>query len=119
MTDTPPPSADEAIYPVGLQRLNQGGLAIDWSDGQRRQYRAARLRDACPCATCREKGKADEAKPATTLPVLSASEARPLEIVAMQPAGQYAYSIQFSDGHQSGLYTFDYLHRLGMPDLGP
>lgn len=118
MTDTPPPPADEAIYPVGLQRLDGGGLAIDWSDGQRRRYRAMGLRDACPCATCREKDKGSRAKPAAMLPVLSAAQARPLEILAMQPAGRYAYSIQFSDGHHSGLYTFDYLHRLGMPDEG-
>ena len=44
------------------------------------------------------------------LPVLSAAEAQPLRIDAMSPVGQYAYSIDFSDGHSSGIFTFAMLH---------
>ncbi len=108
--DSPPPSSDTSI-PTGITRLEQGQIAIEWSDGQRRVYSASQLRSACPCATCREKRKAtaEQAKPRGMLPVLSAAEARPLEITGMVPAGQYAYNIQFSDGHSSGLFTFDLL----------
>ena len=31
----------------------------------------------------------------------------------MEPAGNYAYHISFSDGHNTGIYTLDYLHALG------
>jgi DUF971 family protein len=31
----------------------------------------------------------------------------------MKPVGQYAYAISFSDGHETGIYLFDYLHDLG------
>jgi DUF971 family protein len=37
----------------------------------------------------------------------------PLAITGMQPVGQYAYKIVFSDGHDSGIYTLEYLRELG------
>jgi DUF971 family protein len=48
-----------------------------------------------------------------SLNVLSAAEARPLEILGMTPVGHYAYTIAFSDGHDTGIYTFDLLRELG------
>jgi DUF971 family protein len=89
-------------------------LAIRWSDGQTRHYGVGELRGACPCATCREK-RAAPAPSSLALPVLSAAEARPLRIQDMQPVGNYAYSIQFSDGHDTGIYTFELLRELGQP----
>jgi DUF971 family protein len=47
------------------------------------------------------------------LPVLTPQQARPLAIVAMQPVGIYAYGITFSDGHSSGIYTYEFLRSLG------
>ncbi|WP_417776749.1 gamma-butyrobetaine hydroxylase-like domain-containing protein [Stutzerimonas xanthomarina] len=32
----------------------------------------------------------------------------------IEPAGQYALKLIFSDGHDSGLYTWDYLHHLAV-----
>ena len=52
------------------------------------------------------------AAPPPLLPVLSPAETVPLAIAAMQPVGQYAYSIEFSDGHSSGIYTLEYLREL-------
>ena len=40
-------------------------------------------------------------------------EARPMAIESMRPVGNYAYNIAFSDEHDSGLFTFDYLLELG------
>jgi DUF971 family protein len=98
--------------PVKLARADQNSLVIDWSDGQRRQYSFRELRDACPCATCREK-RSEPAPVANLLPVLSTAEAQPLAIAGMQPVGNYAYSIEFSDGHDTGIYTLDLLRQLG------
>ncbi len=47
--------------------------------------------------------------------VLGAAEARPLRIEGMRPVGAYAYNIAFSDGHDSGLFTFERLRGLGDP----
>lgn len=105
----------ENVIPVGLERVGDNRLRIEWSDGQRREYRAVELRDACPCATCREKHSAPAPSP-MQLNVLSAAEAKPLAIRGMRPVGAYAYNIAFSDGHDTGLYTFDRLLGLGAPD---
>lgn len=94
--------------------LRDDKLLIEWSDGQRRQYTFRQLRDACPCATCREK-RMQAATPAPLLPVLSAAEVRPLQVLDMKPVGNYAYSITFSDGHDTGIYTLEFLRELGQP----
>lgn len=101
-------------YPTNIQLTDDRRIQIDWSDGERRLYGFRELRDNCPCATCLEKSK-KTAEP-TLLPVLSAAEAQPLTIRGMKPLGNYAYSIAFSDGHDTGIYTFDLLRELGTPE---
>jgi len=96
--------------PVSIGRVAGGGVEIAWSDGFRGGYTPRLLRDACPCATCRER-RAQPTPPAL-LPVLTPEEVAPLTIVGMKPVGQYAYSIEFSDGHSSGIYAIEYLREL-------
>ena len=98
--------------PTKIERAGADRLRIEWSDGQTREYRFAELRERCPCATCREKRSA-AAKPAPLLNVLRPEEARPLAITEMRPVGNYAYSISFSDGHDTGIYTLEFLRELG------
>ena len=99
------------VYPTKLAVTDGNRLVIDWSDGERREYIFAELRDRCPCATCREKRAAPA--PKTLFPVLQLQEAQPLSIKGMTPVGHYAYSIEFSDGHDTGIYTFELLRELG------
>lgn len=100
--------------PTAIRRVadagGPGAIEIDWSDGATARYTARLLRDACPCATCREKRTAPQ--PATLLAVLKPEELVPLQITGMKPVGQYAYSIGFTDGHDTGIYTLDYLREL-------
>lgn len=108
------------VQPTALSLTADNRLSIEWSDGQTRQYTFKELRDNCPCATCREKRGMPPEPPKGSgqgmmlLPVLSAAEARPLTIAGMKPVGSYAYSIQFSDGHDTGIYTLEFLRELGM-----
>ena len=103
-----------SAYPTNLSLPTPDQLRIDWSDGFSRLYRVKQLREACPCATCREKHSQPE-KPAElrSLPILSDAQLQPLKIVKMQPLGNYAYNIAFSDGHDSGICTFELLRELG------
>jgi DUF971 family protein len=103
--------------PVKMALDESGQLLIDWSDGQRRQYTIRELREQCPCATCREK-RAQPPAPAPLLQVLSPAEARPLKIQGMRPVGNYAYTIDFSDGHDTGIYTLEFLRELGRATQG-
>jgi DUF971 family protein len=99
------------LYPIALALDPDQRLTIDWSDGKRRVYTVRELREACPCATCREK-RSQPIDP-LALPVLKTVQTKPLSIAAMEPMGNYAYAIQFSDGHDTGIFSFDLLRQLG------
>jgi DUF971 family protein len=100
-------------YPTELKLVGDTELLVAWNDGQRRQYSFVELRDECPCAMCRERRATAEKPSQELLPVLRPEEARPLRVVAMKPVGNYAYAISFSDGHDTGIYTFELLRTLG------
>ena len=101
-------------HPTQLERTDNHRLRITWSDGEKREYAPAELRDRCPCATCREKRSAADPDP-LQLPVLSVAETLPLQVAGMRPVGNYAYNIAFSDGHDTGIFTFQLLRELGQP----
>ena len=109
-------SSSPSVVPTGIARKpapgGVEGVEITWSDGTRLAYTPRLLRDACPCATCREKRAAPAGGP-HPLRVLSAAEVAPLTVAGMKPVGQYAYAIEFSDGHSTGIYTLEYLRELG------
>lgn len=108
-------SQDQDLVPTTIERDGDTAIRIVWSDGAVSRWTAARLRAACPCATCREKKTETPAKTtpvaAVGLPVLSAAEARPLSIATMRPVGNYAYNIGFSDGHSAGIYPLETLRQ--------
>lgn len=70
------------------------------------------LRDACPCAGCIEEGTGRKILDTATIP----ADIRPLEV---KPVGSYAVQIQWSDGHGSGIYSWETLRRLSQIDERP
>ena len=102
--------------PTRLDKTARRTLVIEWSDGLSQELTFRQIRNACPCATCGEKQQGKEEEKATRslneLPILSAAETLPLEIVSMKPVGNYGYNIQFSDGHSTGIYTLDLLRAM-------
>ncbi|MCA9192722.1 MAG: DUF971 domain-containing protein [Planctomycetales bacterium] len=103
------------VRPIAIRKVDPSIIEIQWDNGSIQQFSTRSLRDRCPCATCREKATniSTAADPRAPLPVLSRAETQPLVILSMQPIGNYAYNIAFSDGHDSGIYTLDYLFELG------
>lgn len=100
--------------PTKLELAGDDRLRIEWNDGMTREYRFRELRDACPCATCREQRKqASDDGGGNPLQILSTAETQPLRILGMEPVGNYAYSIKFSDGHDTGIFQFEMLRQLG------
>lgn len=110
-----------AITPISIKRLDPSSasntgpqspaIEIQWNDDTQHVYSAASLRAVCPCATCREKKRAKDDKP-QLLPVLKIEETRPIDIKSMNLVGNYGYNIAFTDGHDSGIFTFEFLHGL-------
>ncbi|HYB03365.1 MAG TPA: DUF971 domain-containing protein [Nitrososphaerales archaeon] len=99
------------MEPVALnvsQRDGKETIFLLWSDGHRSSYEVLQLRGACPCAMCQGEpgifGKKYE-------PLKDKVQANvvPQEI---EPVGRYGIKIRWSDGHNLGIYTFEYLRKL-------
>lgn len=83
-------------------------LLIEWSDGVTHRLPFALLRRACPCAACQ--GEAGYAGRFATDPELHPGED---ELADISLVGAYGLNAVWSDGHSTGIYTFDHLRRLG------
>jgi DUF971 family protein len=96
------------LKPADLQIIGNE-LAIKWADGVESFIPLERLRRCCPCAACQ--GEVD------ILGQLHKAPARPLTPLAVQlarwlPVGGYAIQPVWADGHNSGLFSYDYLKRI-------
>ena len=106
-----------AVIPtkVRVQKSEGTGVTITWKDGHESHWSFAWLRHACPCATCNEERKQSgralgipTPKPGGPL-VLYEAPPRPLEVT---PIGKYALRFKWNDGHESGIYSWEYLRRV-------
>jgi DUF971 family protein len=79
-------------------------LEIAFSDGKVFKLGCELLRAYSPSAEVRGHGPGQE--------VLQTGK-REVQITAIEPVGTYAVKLVFSDGHDTGLYSWDYLYELG------
>ena len=79
-------------------------LELAFSDGSRFNLPCEFLRVYSPSAEVRGHGPGQE--------VLQVGKIN-AEITAIEPVGTYAINLAFADGHNSGIYSWDYLHELG------
>jgi len=96
------------MQPVDVQTIGHE-LAVKWADGTESFIRLEHLRRACPCAGCR--GEVD------IMGNLYKNPDRPYAPTAFQlkrlvPVGNYALNFVWADGHNAGIYAFDYLKRI-------
>lgn len=97
--------------PVHLDLKKDRGLTIQWGDGSTSYYSIAYLRKMSPSAEARELREQIERNPLAILPSSSAP-AGPLTALSAELVGRYAVRIRFSDGHDTGLYSWDYLREI-------
>jgi len=94
-----------APWPTELRVFKEEGrLEVDFSDGHACALSAEYLRVESPSAEVQGHGPGQE--------VLQVGK-RGVAITALEPVGHYALRPVFSDGHDSGLYSWDYLYQLG------
>ncbi|MBI4876940.1 MAG: DUF971 domain-containing protein [Acidobacteria bacterium] len=87
------------------------GIGIDWRGGHHSAYPLAYLRDHCPCATCTgAHGTVPRKTDLSTNPFQLYKPA--LRMVSVEPVGNYALRIDWNDGHNSGIYSYDYLREI-------
>ena len=80
-------------------------LEITFSDGRRFDLPYEFLRVYSPSAEVRGHGPGQE--------VLQTGK-KDVEILELEPVGSYAVQPQFSDGHDTGIYSWEYLYELGV-----
>lgn len=107
----PETSSSHPIQPDSLDLdLAAQVLRITWSDGTASRLSMTTLRKNCPCAACRTE---KEKQRRTLLPVLRSSPTEKIEAVGGHMVGNYALQIEWSDGHNTGIYDFSLLRSLG------
>ena len=93
-----------SAFPESLELTDDDSvLQIVWDDGHTSRLKLSVLRAECPCAHC--KGH----HPSQSLN-LSADQFPEIRIIDLATVGRYAYSIGWSDGHNTGIYTLTTLH---------
>ena len=96
------------LEPKTLHLIGQE-LAISWSDGTESYLVLERLRRACPCASC---GGEPDVLGNILRPDVSYT-AQSFEIRSWELVGGYAVQPVWGDGHRTGIYSYQYLRRLG------
>ncbi|MBI4817257.1 MAG: DUF971 domain-containing protein [Deltaproteobacteria bacterium] len=94
--------------PVEIRNDRENGrVVVVWDDGARSMYPLDDLRNACPCAGCRGHSPGEVEPP----------KVKGVGLLNIAEVGSYAIRFAFSDGHDTGIYTFKYLRDIGAPML--
>jgi DUF971 family protein len=91
--------------------LNREEKTLDvlWSDDHVSVYPLKLLRVECPCATCRH--ARDDAK-RNPNPFRIIDKPVSAELANLEAVGRYAIQLNWKDGHNTGIYAFDYLREI-------
>jgi DUF971 family protein len=93
------------IEPTQIVEENDREISITWSDATENRYYAAQLRKSCPCAGCINEWTGEK--------ILKDEQiASDLNFTHITIVGRYALNFHFSDGHETGIYSFAYLRKL-------
>lgn len=95
----------EKPIPKEISYANQFDIKIVWNNGHESVYPARDLRLACPCAMCVEELSGEKLLKPETVP----QDVHPTHLGLV---GRYAIDIKWSDQHQTGIYSFEYLRKI-------
>jgi DUF971 family protein len=94
------------IEPTQIIEESDHELTVKWSDQAETKYIASQLRRACPCAGCVNEWTGEKMLNDTSI-------TNDLSFSNITIVGRYALNFHFSDGHETGIYSFKYLRELG------
>ncbi len=98
-----------SLYPIKFKKGNDSTVDVKWDDGQEFRLSLQYLRERCPCASCAgESVLWREYKP-SPLQILTPGK---YELKSAEAIGNYALALTWADGHSTGIYAFDYLHKI-------
>lgn len=93
------------VEPIEIIEENNSEISIVWSDEKETKYKAAALRRACPCASCVNEWTGEKMLKPETIP-------DNLIFKKIGIVGRYALNFNFSDNHDTGIFSFKYLREL-------
>ncbi len=93
------------IEPIRIIEESESDITIEWSDETKTHYNAVQLRRACPCAGC-----IDEWTGKKTLNDKAVADDLAFKHTSI--VGRYALNFHFTDGHDTGIFSFAYLRKL-------
>lgn len=99
--------------PTRLDLKKDRGLTVEWADGATSYFSIPYLRKMSPSADMRQLRDEMKKNPLTVLPASAGSNAA-AALVALDAelVGNYAIKIRFSDGHDTGIYSWAYLREI-------
>lgn len=105
--------------PSHIDLKRDRGLTVRWADGATSYYSIAYLRRMSPSAEARELRENLAKNPLTVLPAGRGPAPGPLVALDAELVGNYAIRIRFSDGHHTGIYSWEYLRLIDPAEPPP
>lgn len=105
--------------PRRLDLAKDRGLTVEWADGTTSFFPIEYLRKLSPSAEMRELRDQIRRNPLTVLPAKAKGRPGPLAAEDAELVGNYAIRIRFSDGHHTGIYSWEYLRRIDPANPSP
>ncbi|MBC8505763.1 MAG: DUF971 domain-containing protein [Anaerolineales bacterium] len=100
------------ITPTGIQvNRDESFMTITWNDDHKSKYSFSLLRHACPCAECRGHENMGPLPDPGVFDRPSEDSPR-THLTDVEAVGSYAITIYWGDGHQYGIYNWNYLRAL-------
>ncbi|MCU1290006.1 MAG: hypothetical protein JWN60_2235 [Acidobacteria bacterium] len=93
------------IEPLQVIEESDSAISIKWSDDAETLYKAVDLRRACPCAGCVNEWTGEKTLKDENIP-------EDLSFTHITIVGRYALNFHFSDNHETGIFSFNYLRKL-------
>lgn len=93
------------LRPVSLKKMDPRTLGITWEDTHESVYDTTFLREQCTCAACQDEWSGTRKIQPGQLP-------KTVTPISIDSVGQYGLKIVFSDGHSTGIYTYETLRQL-------
>ena len=96
--------------PTGVEVDREHGVTLTWPDGLTSTFALEELRVNCPCAECRGLRERD-------LPVWpKANSPQPLRIENAELVGAWGVTLQWNDGHSTGIFSWELLRAWRAPE---
>ena len=93
---------------TAIKQNDNTNLTFTWDDGLVAPLPLKRLRDTCPCAACQGETVLLHTYEPQEQPILPGR----YDVARIQPVGSYAIQIAWKDGHDTGLYPWDFLRAM-------